>query len=284
MTDSAVLFLAEVQLHRGRPDRAVLLAALERILANSEPPIVFTRMEESGQKVPRDRPADAVVDGWEAAGCPVAFGVQARGGGTVAISTTDVAARGLGNLSLYWTLEPALDDGLVGLLVDLSRLLSSPLAVLSHTGARLERAGWRSREGAHMVAHRQVHGRGAYGLHLGLAGVAHRTVLGDELVAMFGEDRLAALPPELVHRRQGRWVLTPTDDPLAWTHDRWCPGEAAIVEALGPEHFFDPATGTLPKVVPELPPHAPYPLPHQAAGQRRVGRAQPVTRPTNPRQ
>lgn len=71
-----------------------------------------------------------------------------------------------------------------------------------------------------------------------------------------GENRSTA--PELAHRRSGRWVLTPTDDPLEWTHDRWCPGEAAIIEALGTEHFFDPSTGTLPSVVTDLPEVAPY--------------------------
>lgn len=36
------------------------------------------------------------------------------------------------------------------------------------------------------------------------------------------------------------------------------PGEAAIIEALGTEHFFDPSTGALLSVVPELPDVAPY--------------------------
>lgn len=44
-----------------------------------------------------------------------------------------------------------------------------------------------------------------------LAGVAHRMILGDELEAMFGEERLAALPAQLAHRHQGRRsVLSPT--------------------------------------------------------------------------
>lgn len=162
---------------------------------------------------------------------------------------------------LGWSLDPSLDDGLVELGADLSGMLSSPLAVLSHTSTDWRvRAGWRSRQALHKnAANEEVRPqRVFYGLYLGLAGVAHRTVLGDELVAMFGEDRLAALPAEMARRRNGRWVLTPTADPLEWTHDRWCPGEAAVIEALGPEHFFDPATGRLPAVAPELPRVAPY--------------------------
>ncbi len=90
----------------------------------------------------------------------------------------------------------------------------------------------------------------------GPAGVAHRTVLGDEL----GENRLASLPAELACRHEsGRWVLTPTEDPLEWTCDQWCSGEAAIIEALGPEHFYNPETKALPTVAPELPRVAPYP-------------------------
>ena len=146
--------------------------------------------------MPRDDPAGAVVDGWEAAGCPPAYGVAARGGTdhTVVLSTVDRLVGTLGVIDVYW-LDGSLTDGLTALLVDLSEVSSSPLAVLTHAGRGLERAGWTSREGEHMLAVEASQGPVFFGLRLGLPGVAHRTVLGDELVAMFGEDRLAALPP-----------------------------------------------------------------------------------------
>lgn len=165
-------------------------------------------------------------------------------------------------MALRWQFDPALAEGFVDLLVDLSELTSSPLAVLSHEGPGRERAGWQSRVSLHRQAVRDAlrPGPAQYGLCRGLAGVAHRMVLGDELVAMFGEDRLASLPGELASRHDaGRWVLTPTEDPLEWTYESWCPGEAAIIEALGKEHFYEPATNALPSVVPELPEVAPYP-------------------------
>lgn len=165
-------------------------------------------------------------------------------------------------LDINWAFDPALTDGFVELLVDLSELLSSPLALLSHDGGGPEGRGWLTRSHMHLLVVQEAADTDKtvqYGLFRGLPGVAHRMVLGTELTAMFGEDRLAALPPELAHRQGGRWVLTPTEDPLEWAHEQWCPGEAALIEALGAEHFFDPGSKTLPKVVPELPKVAPYP-------------------------
>jgi hypothetical protein len=232
------------------------------MLAHRQPAIVFTKLEDGGAPVPAEHPAQAIVDAWDTAGS-LTFGVLAKGrGNALVIVAQDRAGDMQGKLNLRWALDPALIDGLVELLVDLSELLSSPLAVLSHEAPGLDRAGWRSREGSHMQALREAAGPNfpQYGLSQGLAGVAHRMVLGDELMAMLGEDRLASLPPELAqHHPGGRWVLTPTDDPLEWTYEKWCEGEAAIIQALGPEHFFDPVSKALPTVVPELPKVAPYP-------------------------
>jgi hypothetical protein len=253
---------AIVLLHPGRPDRSVLLTAIERMLANRKPSIVFTKLEDGRVPVPADHAAQAIADAWEAANSS-SFGVVAKGrGNTLVIVTEDRAGDMQGRLDFEWTFNPELADAFAELSVDLSEVLSAPLAVVSHQGPGRERAGWRSREGMHMLAVREAAGPkiAQYGLFRGLAGVAHRTVLGDELVAMFGEDRLASLPSELVYRHEsGRWVLTPTEDPLEWTYERWCSGEAAIIEAFGPEHFFDPTSGALPSVVPKLPKVAPYP-------------------------
>lgn len=256
-----VVWDGHVRLHPGRPSQAVMVAALKRMLDHRDPAIAFTKLEWSDIEVPADDQATRIVEAWETADCPAGFAVEARGRSNVlTILTEDWSGDVQGALVLDWTFDPALGDGLVELVVDLSVLLSSPLAVLSHKDAAGGRGGWQSRVGPHRAAVRAATRTGSvfYGLYLGLAGVAHRMVLGDELVAMFGEDRLAALPPELAHRRNGRWVLTPTDDPMEWTYDRWCPGESAIIEALGREHFFDPSTGALPTVVPDLPEVAPY--------------------------
>jgi len=237
-----------------------MVAVLERILAHRDPVVTFNRMEDGGTPVPADHPAQAIVEAWEAYR-PSAFGVTAKGRcATLVIVTRNVPGDVLGRLSLSWQLDPVLTDGFVDLLADLSVLLSSPLAVLSHQDLP-GRPGWKGRESAHLSALEEALGPGVqYGLHRGLAGVAHRMVLGDELVAMFGEDRLRSLPGDLASRHgSGRWVLTPTLDPLEWTCDHWWQGEAAIIGALGPEHFFDPVTRALPSVVPEIPGVAPYP-------------------------
>ncbi len=252
-------FDATVRTHPGRPNRELLVAVLERMLVNRDPTITFTRLEDGGTPVPADHPAQAIVDAWEAYR-PSSFGVTAKGrGNTLVLVTSNVAGDVQGRLSLIWKLDPALTEGFVDLLSDLSVLLSSPLAVLSHQDVP-GRPGWKGRESSHMSALEEALQPGVqYGLFRGLAGVAHRTILGDELVAMFGEDRLASLPGELAFRHEsGRWVLTPTEDPLEWTCEEWCPGEADIIEALGPEHFYNPATKALPSVVPKLPKVAPY--------------------------
>lgn len=253
---------AIVLLHPGRPLGSVLRAAFDRMLAHREPKISFSRLEDGGAPVPTDHPAEAIVDAWESYG-QSSFGVVAKGAGnTLVVVTADRPGCVQGRIALRWQFDPALIEGFVDLLADLSELMSSPLAALSHQGPGRERAGWQSRESLHRQAVRDAlrPGPAQYGLCRGLAGIAHRMVLGDELVAMFGEERLASLPSELAHRREsGRWVLKTTDDPLAWSYENWCPGEAAAIEALGKEHFYDPATNALPSVVPELPEFAPYP-------------------------
>ena len=261
MTGTGPSFDVSVLIHPGRPNREIIVAVLHRMVSNREPVITFTQLEDGGKPVPADRPAKAIVEAWEGYPSP-SFGVKAKGrGNTLVIFTRDFAGDLQGGLQLIWKLEPALADGFVDLLADLSVRLSSPLAVLSHDDVA-GRPGWRGRQNSHKYALREaLHSRAVrYGLFRGLAGVAHRTVLGDELVAMFGEERVASLPAELAFRHtSGRWVLTPTEDPLDWTCDEWCPGEAAIIQALGPEHFYNPATKALPSVVPELPKVAPYP-------------------------
>lgn len=158
--------------------------------------------------------------------------------------------------------------------------------MLSHQGSWRQRAGWRSRVGGHQPAVRKADrpGPGQYSLSRGLAGLAHHTVLGPELVAMLGEERLARLPaPRAERRGDGRWLLSTTDDPLGWTFERWCPEEAAVIEALGAEHFFDPETGQLPT----LPPLAPYRCPHleldttNGSSTTRNSRRAPAGRPSS---
>lgn len=253
-----------VLLHPGRPHRPIMLAVIERMLAHRDPPIVFTRLEDGGIPVPADHSAEMIVDAWDP--CNVCgagvFGVEANGrGNLLAIAPRNWAGHQQGRLSLYWQFDLTLTDGLVDLLADVSNLVSSPLSVLSHQHEDFRVwMGWEARVGSHRQAEREASSQPRQGLSAGLAGVAHRMILGDEVVAMLGEDRLASLPGEWAQRhKSGRWVLSPTVDPLEWTYERWCPGEAAIIEALGPRFFYDPVTKSLPTVVPDLPEVAPYP-------------------------
>ncbi len=264
MTTQRVRLHALLRLLPGLPHRSVLVPVVERVLANERPPVVFTSLEDGGQKVPAEGTAEYVVDAFEAYQHG-AFGVVAKGPATgrrntMVITPEEWAGPVQGGLSFNWELDPSLTEGLVDLLADLSVLLCAPLAVLSHRGGVLDPVGWSARVKAHTKAIRaDPQGDGRYGLYRGLSGVAHRMVLGEELVAMFGEDRLGSLPGSIAQRhRTGRWVLSTTEDLLAWTDDRWCPEEAAVIEALGPEHFFDPQTGRLPTVAPEVPEVAPY--------------------------
>lgn len=237
-----------------------MVPIIERLVHHTDPAIVFTTREWDGGSIPPDGAAEAIVDAWEAAGAPRAYRVIAgREPNALTIATENWAGDIDGALLLDWSYDEALSEGFVELLADLSVLASSPLTVLSHAAGGRQRAGWRSREGTHQVALQAVDPNFRYGLFQGLAGVAHRTILGDELTALFGEDRLAALPPGMAHRRAGRWVLTPTDDPLEWTYERWCEGEAAVIEMLGREHFFDPSTGALPTARASFAKVAPYP-------------------------
>lgn len=255
---------ALVELLPGVPHRSVLMPVVERVLANERPAVVFTKLED-GQKVPAEGTAEAVVEAFEA-DPHGPFGVRAKGpgrgqGNMMVISKNKWAGPVQGQLSFIWELDPSLADGFVDLLADLSVLLCAPLAVLSHQGGVVDPVGWESRVLRHIEAVQAAPPSGdvRYGLYRGLAGVAHRMVLGEELVAMFGEDRLRSLPASMAaQHRSGRWVLSSTEDPLAWTVDRWCPEEAAVIEALGPEHFFDPQTGRLPTVTPSVPEVAPY--------------------------
>ncbi len=265
MTEPRLRLHALLELLPGVPHRSVLVPVIERVLANERPHVVFIKLDDGGRTVPAVGTAEAVVDAF-AAYQHGPFGVVAKGPATRPRNTMVIGANNRagpvqGGLSFTWELDPSLTDGFVELLADLSVLLSAPLAVVSHQGDVIDPAGWESRVYRHIEA---VHaapptGDVRYGLYRGLAGVAHRMVLGEELVAMFGEDRLGSLPGSIAQRhRTGRWVLSTTEDLLAWTDDRWCPEEAAVIEALGPEHFFDPQTGRLPTVAPEVPEVAPY--------------------------
>lgn len=265
MTERQLRLDAVVGLLPGVPHRLVLVPVVERVLAHERPRVAFTELDDGGRKVPAEGAAEAVVDAFEAYQQYGSFGVVAEGPATPPRNTMVITPRKWagpvqGGLSFTWDLDPSLTEGFVDLLADLSVMLSAPLAVVSHRGGVIDQAGWTSRVNRHIDAIRaDPQGDGRYGLCRGLAGAAHRMVLGDELAAMFGEDRLGSLPASMARRhRSGRWVLSTTEDPLAWTHDRWCPEEAAVVEALGPEHFFDPLTGSLPTVTPTVPEVAPY--------------------------
>ncbi len=103
-------------------------------------------------------------------------------------------------------------------------------------------------------------GRGC-GSHMGLAGVAQRLVLGQLFVDLLGAGRLEALDPAQGSAvGDGLWMLssTPVDEFEQWNVDRYCDGEAAIIEALGPEYFYEPLTKRLPEKRPEVDELAPF--------------------------
>jgi hypothetical protein len=95
----------------------------------------------------------------------------------------------------------------------------------------------------------------------GMSGIAWHTVLGPDLVRFFGEGALASLPSELARDLgDGLWLLTPCERFEDWTVNTWCEGEAAIIDALGVDCFFDPSTSRQPERKPSLPEFAPYPV------------------------
>ena len=99
------------------------------------------------------------------------------------------------------------------------------------------------------------------GLGRGLSGVPWRTVLGPVLVDFFGVDVLRSLPSELAREvAEGFWLLTPCEQNDEWDAARWCSGEEQIIEALGRDRFFDPASGTLPTEYAPLPSIASIPV------------------------
>ena len=99
------------------------------------------------------------------------------------------------------------------------------------------------------------------GLGRGLTGVPWRTVLGPAIVEFFGADKFKALPDELAREvTDDFWLLSPCERHEDWDPDSWCPGEAQIIDTLGRETFFNPATGTLPTVHAPLPPVASIPV------------------------
>ena len=99
------------------------------------------------------------------------------------------------------------------------------------------------------------------GLSRGLSGVPWRTAYGPALVDFFGVENLRSLPSELANEiADGFWLLSPCEQYEDWDPDHWCPGEEQIIETLGREKFFDPATGALPTVYASLPPVASIPV------------------------
>lgn len=128
--------------------------AWQRLVRHAEPPISLVGIA-GGAAEPADDPVAAVGAFWEQSEDMAVEVTLERPGGALVLFARDGAGGAEGSLSLTWALEPSLTDGFVELLVDLSDLLASPLAVLSHRAPGRERAGWASRVGAHQGAVRE---------------------------------------------------------------------------------------------------------------------------------
>lgn len=138
------------------------------------------------------------------------------------------------------------------------KVLESPEAVIDIGQDASRMRADRHRE---LYQDRYVGAERVFGIFRGLSGIAWRQFFGPDLVRFFGAEKLAALPGDLAQRLDEEiWLLTPCENHADWNADTWCDGEAAIIEILGADCFFDPVSEILPTRYPALRQHAPYPI------------------------
>lgn len=89
---------------------------------------------------------------------------------------------------------------------------------------------------------------------VGVLGVGYRSFVGQPFVDLYGVEALERLAGEGLAWQKGQyWVLAGSESVTSWTADVWCDQERHIIETLGTQFFYNPETGELPKVWPDLP-------------------------------
>ena len=99
---------------------------------------------------------------------------------------------------------------------------------------------------------------------LGLMGIAPVTWFGQPWIDAFGgDDVFMSLPANWTARTRHGWKVYGVADPLDpadFEPHRWSDRERALIEAFGPQHFFNVETGQLAAVAPELVGRRTYPI------------------------
>ncbi len=145
-------------------------------------------------------------------------------------------------------------DGLIARLLEVCNLLDAPHAMVSSDA---EPADFGRRAMVYLDAAKADKTSVPTDQHLGsggAVGVAYRSILGPPFVELYGADTLAGLEADGLASPHGSyWVVAGSDEPDGWDRHAWGPDEHRVIETLGPHHFFDPATGTLPRRWADLP-------------------------------
>lgn len=166
----------------------------------------------------------------------------------------------LGSLTTFINAQAASSQSLLNALIAVVKKLEAPFAYLDHLGFET----FRDRQNHHRSIFQDQKGPGEdkrFGVFRGLSGIAWRSVIGPDLVRFFGQDALASLKPSLARKiDDGVWVLTPCSLPDEWSSKIYCEGEREIIEALGRDKFFDPDTGALPTLFPDIRQMSPLPV------------------------
>ena len=166
----------------------------------------------------------------------------------------------LGSLATISKVGTVSEAAQLSAMIETMKELSAPIAYLDvrHTDAL------RNRRNHHRTVFQGQKSKGEdkrFGIYRGLSGIGWRTLIGPDLVDHFGEDALSSLPASLAQKvARSIWLLTPSESPQDWLSNEWCAGEREIIQTLGVEKFFDPATGALPSAMPNIRPLSPHPV------------------------
>ncbi len=123
---------------------------MRRVVGHAEPSISLVGVG-GGEELPADDPVAGFGAFWERTDDMAVEITLKRPDGALVLFVRDGAGGAQGSMNLTWALEPSLTESFVALVVDLSDLLASPVAVLSHRAPGRERAGWESRVGSHQA-------------------------------------------------------------------------------------------------------------------------------------
>lgn len=163
-----------------------------------------------------------------------------------------------GSLSTFIKFDAIEVDILLEALINAVKLLAAPIGYID-----VWDNGYRLRHERHMRTYQEGHTGidRVFGDFRGFSGIPWKTVLGPDYVHYFGVENLSKLPSNLASEiADGFWLLTPCENHKDWTPEVWCEGEAQIIETLGADSFFKPASETQATRSPTYPTHSPLPI------------------------